>query len=160
MLLEFLAQVTEDEVIATVTADGAYDTRRCHAAIMERDAVAVIPIRRYGRAWKENCLSAISRNEILRAKCQLYRALWKRWAGCHDRRRVEARMNCLKAFGERIVSRDPVRKTAEIQIRITIINRFTALGAAELEAIRVGEDLTMSQSSATTLIQRETWLPR
>ena len=27
-------------------------------------------------------------------------------------------MNCLKLFGERIMSRDPDRQTAEIQIRI------------------------------------------
>ena len=45
-------------------------------------------------------------------------------------------MNCLKLFGERIMSRDPDRQIAEIQIRITIINRFSALGRAEIEAVR------------------------
>ncbi|OLS51889.1 transposase [Rhodovulum sulfidophilum] len=44
-------------------------------------------------------------------------------------------MNCLKLFGERIMSRDPDRQTAEIQIRIAIMNRFSALGRAEIEAI-------------------------
>ncbi len=44
-------------------------------------------------------------------------------------------MNCLKRFGEWIVSRDPDRQTAEFQIRITIMNAFTALGRAEIEAI-------------------------
>ncbi|SDF19396.1 hypothetical protein SAMN04488105_11471 [Salipiger thiooxidans] len=33
-------------------------------------------------------------------------------------------MRCLKAFGERVASRDPGRQTAEIQIRIALINRF------------------------------------
>ena len=38
----------------------------------------------------------------------------------------------LKAFGERIAARDPDRQTAEIQIRIALINRFNALGTAEI----------------------------
>ena len=40
-------------------------------------------------------------------------------------------MRCLKAFGERIAARDPDRQTAEIHIRIALINRFPAIGAAE-----------------------------
>ena len=31
----------------------------------------------------------------------------KRWTGYHARSRIEARMRCLKAFGERIAARDP-----------------------------------------------------
>ena len=117
-------------------ADGAYDTRRCHGAIIDRGADAVIPIRRNGRAWKEDCPAATARNEILRATRRLGRTLWKTWSGYHVRSRVEARMNCLKLFGERIMSRDPDRQTAEIQIRIAIMNRFSALGWAEIKAVR------------------------
>ena len=135
LLPELLSQILEGEEIATVTADGAYDTRRCHAAVVERGADAVIPIRSNGRAWKEDCPAAIARNEILRATRHLGRALWKRWAGYHVRSRVEARMNCLNAFGERIMSKDPDRQTAEIQIRIAIMNRFSGLGKAEIEAV-------------------------
>ncbi len=40
-------------------------------------------------------------------------------------------MRCLKAFGERIAARDPDRQTAEIHIRVALINRFNALGNAE-----------------------------
>lgn len=135
LLPELLAQIPEGEEIAKVTADGACDTRRCHAAIIDRGAHAVIPIRRNGRAWKEDCPAALARNEILRATRHLGRALWKTWADCHVRSRVEAQMNCLKLFGERIMSRDPDRQTAEIQIRIAIMNRFSALGRAEIKAI-------------------------
>ena len=135
LLPELLAQIPEGEEIATVTADGAYDTRRCHAAVIERGANAVIPIRRNGRAWKEDCPAAVARNEILRATRHLGRALWKKWAGYHVRSRVEAQMNCLKLFSERIMSRDPDRQTAEIQVRIAIMNRFYALGTAEIEAV-------------------------
>ncbi len=41
-------------------------------------------------------------------------------------------MRCLKAFGERIAARDPDRQTPEIQIRVTLMNRFSALGTAEI----------------------------
>ncbi|MBL3595330.1 IS5 family transposase [Rhodovulum sulfidophilum] len=118
LLPDLLAQIPEDEESATVTADGAYDRRRCPTAIIARGADAVIPIRRNGRAWKEDCPAALGRNEILRAMRHLGRALWKKWAGDHVRSRVEAQMNRLKLFGERIMSRDPDRQTAEIQIRI------------------------------------------
>lgn len=50
LLPDLLAQIPEDEEITTVSADGAYDTRRCHTAIIERGADSVIPIRRNGRA--------------------------------------------------------------------------------------------------------------
>lgn len=40
-------------------------------------------------------------------------------------------MRWLKAFGEPISARDAARQTAEIQIRIELINRFSARGKAE-----------------------------
>ena len=42
-------------------------------------------------------------------------------------------MRGLESFGERIASRDPDRQTAEIHIRIALMNRFSALGQAEIE---------------------------
>ena len=41
-------------------------------------------------------------------------------------------MRCLKAFGDRIAARDPDRQTAELQIRIALMNRVSALGTAEI----------------------------
>ena len=115
-----------------MTADGAYDTRRCHTAIIDRQATAIIPIRKNGRPWKEDCPAAIARNETLRATRHYGRAFWKRWTGYHVRSRIEAKMRCLKTFGERIAARDPDRQTAEIQIRVALMNRFSALGTAEI----------------------------
>ncbi len=40
-------------------------------------------------------------------------------------------MRCLQVFGERIAARHLDNQTAEIQIRIALINRFSALGTAE-----------------------------
>ena len=112
--------------------DGAYDTRRCHTAILDRQATPIIPIRKNGRAWKEDCPAAIARNETLRATRHYGRAFWKRWTGYHARSRIEAKMRCLKAFGERIAARHPDSQTAEIQIRIALLNRFSALGTPEI----------------------------
>ncbi|PZX10295.1 hypothetical protein LX81_04283 [Palleronia aestuarii] len=59
----------------------------------------------------------------------------EKWAGYYIPSRVEAQMNRLKLFGDQIMSLDPDRQTAEIQIRIAIMNRCSALGRAEIEAI-------------------------
>ncbi|QRZ12841.1 IS5 family transposase [Paracoccus methylovorus] len=135
ILPHLLEQIQPAEQIGTVTGDGAYDTRRCHTAILERGGTAVIPIRRNGRRWREDCPAARARNETLKATQRLGRAAWKRWSGYHARSRIEAKMRCLKAFGERIASRDPDRQTAEVQIRVALINRFNALGTAEIERV-------------------------
>ena len=132
VLPDLLGQIPAGEQIGTVTADGAYDTRRCHKAIIERDAVPIIPIRKNGRLWKEDCPAARARNETLRATRHYGRAFWKHWTGYHARSRIEAKMRCLKSFGERIAARDPDRQTAEIHIRIALMNRFSALGTAEI----------------------------
>ena len=41
LLPDLLAQIPPEETIGTVTADGAYDTHRCHGAIIDRGAEAV-----------------------------------------------------------------------------------------------------------------------
>ncbi|SEA80651.1 Transposase DDE domain-containing protein [Rubrimonas cliftonensis] len=132
VLPDLLDQTPECEDVGAVTADGACDTRRCHSAIIARGATAIIPIRKNGRPWKEDCPAARARNETLRATRHYDRAFWKRWTGHHARSRAEARMRCFKAFGERIASRDPDRQTAEIHIRVAPMNRFNAVGAAEI----------------------------
>ena len=77
VLLELLDQIPADEPIGTVTADGAYDTRACHAAIAQRGAAAVIPPCRDGKPWKERPAGAQARDETLRASQRLGRAIWQ-----------------------------------------------------------------------------------
>lgn len=50
VLPDLLGKIPENEDIGTVTADGAYDTRQCHSAVIARGVTAIIPIRRNGRA--------------------------------------------------------------------------------------------------------------
>jgi hypothetical protein len=135
VLPDLLAQLPPDQPIGTVTGDGAYDTRTCHTVIAERGGTAVIPIRKNGRPWKEDSPGARARNEILRSSKYFGRAFWKRLTGYHARSRVEAQMRRLKSFGERIASRDPDRQAAEIHTRIALMNRFSALGRAEITRV-------------------------
>ncbi len=73
-------------------------------------------------------------SEILRATHHPGRARWTRWAR-HVRSRIKARMNGRKAFGGRIMSRDPDRQRAEIRIRIAIMNHFNTFAAAGIKAV-------------------------
>lgn len=71
---------------------------------------------------------AIARNEALRASKYLGRALWRRWSGYHRRSRVETKMHCVKLLGQRLMARDFDRQVAEFQVRVAVLNGFTALG--------------------------------
>ncbi len=147
VLPDRLDQIPPDEQIGTVTGDGAFDTRRCHTAIVDRGGIAVIPIRRNGRLWKEDCPAAPAivlgpmadivspRTDIVRASKRFGRANWRHWSGHHVRSRIAAKMRCLKSFGERIASRDPDRQAAEVHIRVALMNRFNALGTAEIRRV-------------------------
>ena len=134
MLPELLNQIPPDQEIASVTADGAYDTRKCHDAIADRGAAAVIPPRKNAKPWKTVTAGAVARNEALRASKYLGRALWRRWSGYHRRSRAETKMHCVKLLGQRLMSRDFDRQVAEFQIRVAVLNGFTALGIPVTQA--------------------------
>ncbi|MFT6531374.1 MAG: hypothetical protein ACJASC_000903 [Limimaricola cinnabarinus] len=135
VLPDLLSQIPPEQEIATVTADGAYDTRRCHDAIADRGAHAVIPPRKNARPWKPTTAGAMARNEALRASKYLGRAIWRNWSGYHRRSRAETKMNCMKLLGQRLMARDFDRQVAEVQIRIAIMNGYTALGIPVTKAV-------------------------
>jgi IS5 family transposase len=128
MLPGLLSQIPEGETIASITADGAYDGRACRDAIALRGAEAIIPPRRNARPWKKDSPGARGRNDDLRAMKRFGRTLWRKWSGYHRRSRVETKVNCMKLLGQKLMSRDFDRQTAELHVRIAILNRFTALG--------------------------------
>ena len=135
MLPELLKQISSDQDIGSVTADGAYGTRKCHEAIASRNAHAVIPPRKNAKPWKPTSAGAIARNEAVSAQRYLGRTLWRRWSGYHRRSRVETKMHCLKQLGQSLMARDFDRQVAEIQIRIAALNRYTALGIPVTEPV-------------------------
>jgi len=127
MLPERLAQIPPDEALASVSADGAYDTRACHEAIAQRDAQAGNPPRKNGKPWKTNSVGASVRNEALKACDRLGWAIWKKWSGYHRRSLVKTKMHCLKRLGERVMARTFERQVAEWHVRVALLNRFTQL---------------------------------
>jgi transposase len=60
VLPDLLDQIPADEEIGSVTADGAYDTRKCHDAIADRGAHAVIPPRKNAKPWKTVTAGAVA----------------------------------------------------------------------------------------------------
>lgn len=135
MLPELLDQIAAHNEAASVTADGAYDTRKCHDAIAQRGTAAVIPPRRNAQPWKETTAGAAARNEALRASRRLGRAIWRRRSGYHRRSRAETKMHCVKLLGQRLMARDFNRQVAELHIRVAVLNRFTALGIPVTKAM-------------------------
>lgn len=135
MLPDLLDQIPPDEEIGSVTGDGAYDTRKCHDAIAERNAHAVIPPRKNAKLWKPDTPGARARNEAVRSSKYLGRALWRQVTGYHRRSRVKTKMHCLKLLGQSLMARDFDRQVAEIQIRAAILNGFTALGIPKTQAV-------------------------
>lgn len=60
VLPDLLKQIPAHEQIGSVTANGAYDTRKCHNAIADCGAHAVIPPRKSAKLWKTVTTSALA----------------------------------------------------------------------------------------------------
>ena len=135
MLPDLLSQIPPDQELGSVTADGAYDTRKCHDAIAARSAHAIIPPRKNAKMWKPDTPGAQARNEAVRSSKYLGRVLWRSLTGYNRRSRVETKMHCVKLLGQRLAARDFDRQVAEIQIRAAILNGFTALGIPRTVAV-------------------------
>ncbi|MFN8684158.1 IS5-like element ISPko3 family transposase [Paracoccus sp. P2] len=135
MLPELLDQIPPDQEIASVTADGAYDTRKCHDAIAARAAAAIIPVRKNAKPWKKTSAGAVARNDILRTTKYLGWTIWRRWSAYHRRSRAETKMHCMKLLGQRLTAREFDRQVAELHIRMAVMNGYTALGIPVTETV-------------------------
>jgi hypothetical protein len=128
MLPDLLNQIPLDPEIASGTADGAFDTRKCHDAIAAHGAAAITPPRRNAKPWKPDTAGAVARSEALRVSKRFGRTIWRRWSGYHRRSCVEIKMHCVKLLGQRLMARDFDRQVAEFQLSVAVLNGYTALG--------------------------------
>ena len=160
MLPELLNQIPRDQDIGSVTADGAYDSRKCHEAIAARDAHAVIPPRKNATPWKPPLVHAGMPRRAMderRSNCPQRCRQCATILGSHLVATVERisppkprrnnplivckqttagrRMHCIKLLGQSLMARDFERQVAEIQIRIAVLNRYTALGIPITEPV-------------------------
>ena len=135
MLPGLMAQIAAEEPLASVSADGAYDTRACHEAIAERGAMAVIPPRKNAKPWKAKTVGSRVRNEAVLACKRLGWRVWKVWSGYHRRSLVETKMHCFKRLGERVMARTFERQVVELHVRVALLNRFSQLGRPQTVAV-------------------------
>ena len=154
MLPELLDQIPPEQEIASVTADGAFDTRKCHDAIAARSAAAIIPPRKNAKPWKPDTAGAIARNEILRTSKRVGRTIWRRWSGYHRRSRAETKMHCLKLLGQRLSARDFDRQVAEFQVRVAVLNGFIALGTPITDGHGIGLSGKKGNPAITRFVQQ------
>lgn len=122
-----LFEAIEGEIEA-VSADGAYDKRKCYDAMAERGAQALIPPREDAQYWdKEGETHA--RNQTLHRIETVGRAEWKRESGYHRRSLAETMMFRFKTlFGNTCSRRTFSNQAAELLLACAALNRMTHLG--------------------------------
>jgi hypothetical protein len=93
ILSDFLDQILSEQKLGAVTADTAYDPRKCHEAVAARHAHAVIPPRKNAKPWKLTITGATARNKTVKTQRCLGRTVWRRWCGYHRQSRAETKMH-------------------------------------------------------------------
>ena len=131
VLADLLGQVEGD--VSQVSADGAYDTKGCHAAMAERGAKAALPPRDGAILWGNDH----PRNGILKEIETKGRAGWKSESGYHRRSLSETMMIRFKQLGDKLLSRRFECQVVEAHIRVAVINAFAYLGMPQ--SVRVGQ---------------------
>lgn len=131
VLPELLEQIEPSLLIDQVSADKAYDKRKCYDAIHERGARATIPPQKGAHIWQHANTQAerLDRDENLRAIRKLGKAAWKRTCGYHRRSIAETTMSRFKRiFGPTISARTFAGQAVEINLRGKILNQLYDLG--------------------------------
>jgi Transposase DDE domain len=128
-LPDLLGQVGGE--IRQVSADGAYDKRKCYEALEECGAIATIPPRRDAKIWQHgnSASEPWQRDENLRAIRRLGRRRWKQESGYHRRSLAETAFFRLKTlFGPTLQARAFPRQATELFLKVAALNRMTQLG--------------------------------
>jgi hypothetical protein len=77
----------------------------------------------------------MARNDASRAAKRLDRTLWRRLSGYHRPSRVETKMHFVKLLGQCLTVRDFYRHVAELQVRVAVLNGYTAIGLPFTKAV-------------------------
>jgi IS5 family transposase len=130
VLPDLLEQLDPEEALASVAADGAYDTVNAHEAIRKKQGQALIPPRAGAVAWPDDeDGTPHPRTVILRACQDKGEAEWKRNSGYHRRSLAETAMFRIKAlFSQKLKNRGFAAQQAETYLRVGALNKMTGLG--------------------------------
>lgn len=132
MLETILGGIPED--ISQVSADGAYDKRKCYEAIAKRGAIAAIPPQKNAKIWKHGNAKAerLPRDENLRRIRKVGRKKWKVESGYHRRSISENGMFRVKTvFGDKVSARKFTGQRTQLLLRLRILNLMNTLGMPE-----------------------------
>jgi hypothetical protein len=126
-----LAGITRE--LASVMADGAYDTRWVYAAIEARPARSptkiLIPPRSNSRSPPRSGQSTKSRDHIVQLMRELGIRRWRNSSGYMRRNLVETAISRFKLIiGRRLRSRTMDSQRTEVNIACSILNTMTELG--------------------------------
>lgn len=111
--------------IEQVSADGAYDTKECHALLKKKGAWATIPPRKNAALWEEGH----PRNEAVKALKAGELKEWKRASGYHQRSKAETAMYRFKQLiSSKLSLRNYNAQVGEALAGVKAVNKMTALG--------------------------------
>ncbi|EPW3355771.1 IS5 family transposase, partial [Acinetobacter baumannii] len=131
-----LETVADNEVLPTllnplrrkikqVSADGAYDTKACHALLKKKGAKATIPPRKNAAPWEEGH----PRNEAVTALKAGELKQWKKDSGYHQRSIAETAMYRFKQLiGPTLSLRNYNAQVGEILAGVKVMNKLIGLG--------------------------------
>jgi hypothetical protein len=117
--------------IEQVSADGAYDQRKCYDTLNQHGAKAAIPPRKGAKIWRRANTKAERhvRDENLRRIRKVGRKRWKRESDYHRRSLAETQVFRFKTiFGDRLQTRRIDNQFKELLLKSAILNRMTRLG--------------------------------
>jgi IS5 family transposase len=117
--------------IEQVSADGAYDQRKCYETLSKHGAKAVIPPRKGAKIWQHANSKAdrLARDENLRRIRTIGRKEWKQESNYHRRSLAETQVFRFKTiFGDRLQTRQIDNQFNELLLKSAILNRMTHLG--------------------------------
>jgi hypothetical protein len=114
-----------DPPLASVTGDGAYDTRGTYQQAAARGARAVVPPRTGATLWEPGH----PRNAAVEACRNCGRSASERAVGYHRRSLAETAMFRYKQIiGPRLTARLPDTQITEAYVGVAILNRINRLG--------------------------------
>lgn len=130
-----LDQLPSETNISQLSADGAYDKRKCYDALRARGVPRIaIPPQKNAKIWEHGNRSGEPhpRDANLRRIRKIGRKKWKEEVGYHRRSLSETAMFRLKTvFGDRVSARTDDRQRTQLLLRCRILNRMTAIGMPE-----------------------------
>jgi hypothetical protein len=125
--------------IEQVSGDGAYDTRACYEAVLERGATPVFLPRRTAKLANTTDPTGwcATRNGILQQIAVHGRSTWRQLSGYTRQSIAENTMLRFKRlFGGQLWARRLITQRVEAVVKCTTLNRMTQLGMPETVRVK------------------------